>query len=169
MNPFELSYDTLVNAFKRVPAFREMFREGNIITYSSKTPKVKTSVINSDVPEFAIFPNGVTGTLSQNADSSKITLKYMINISTGSADTSIINRCLWATMLGLMNWKSTVHTITFNDRRFIQDVRFSEFPIGISNPEANRGIMGWAAQIPIECDCYIDNKWIFAIEKVEAT
>lgn len=147
---------------------RAALPEGNRLSFGdSKNNPDKTVVSGADLPELMIYFSGLSGNLHQNSDSCKFTLSYTVRLSTGSYDSTLINRLLFGVIAALLNWKNSLHTVTYNGRQFIKDVRINPTPVGDSDPESNRNIRGWASVMGIELDVYLNSDLVMEYLQVE--
>lgn len=167
LNPLDIAYDGLIAALFKAPSVRAAIKEGNRIIYDSLNNPAKQNITSADVPELLIYGNGLSGTLHFNADSCKLTTTYLLQISSGSFNSRDVHNLMLSCIVALLNWKKTIHSLTYEGKTFIKDVRINPSPIGTSNADANRQVRGWAALIGIELDLYLNSQSLIDLYNVE--
>lgn len=155
-SPINLAYDALIAALRDNSLIREIIREGNLIVFNEQEVKPKPGLATADVPELVVYPSNVKGNLHASSSHCFLTVTYRFMISTGTYNNSILGSCTFAVLQTLVNWHTTLKPTTWEGAQFIVDTRLSNADLGISDPNANRNIKGWATVLDAEIDFALD-------------
>ena len=155
-NPLNSAYEAIITSLRDNSLIRDVIRTGNLIVFNELTAKPKSGISTADVPELVMYPSNIKGNLHASSSHCFLTVTWRFMISTGSYRTNIVNDCTFAVLQTLVNWHTTIKLATWNEVQFIKDVRLSNADLGVSNPDANRNIKGWATVLDAETDFALD-------------
>ena len=151
MTPFDLIYERLIADYRLQQAAIDSVKSKNLIEYTQESSPEKRSVQTADLPEVVIYLSNVRGNLHASSSTAHFTTTWQYMLSTGSFDSRKINTLGFAAIKSLSN-KAAMMALQWNSRTFVKDIRLLGADVGLSNPDANRNIKGWASLLSAEID-----------------
>lgn len=150
--PFDLIYAELVEQIRLHADIQPVLKEKNLIEYDQDSSPEKASVQTADLPEIVVYLAHVRGNLHQSSDTVKLTTVWAFMSSVGSYDSSKLNTLNFGLLRVLVDWKELLGGLVWQTRPFVKDVRLVNADVGLSNPKANRNIVGWSSIMMAEID-----------------
>lgn len=151
-NPLNDIYKAFLAELRATAEIREVIREGNLIDFTQDISPLKKGISSADVPELILYITGMRGNLHASSTHSFITVNWRFMLSSGSFDTTICTSVSFAILQVLTRWRSFLIPLKLKDNSFVRDVKLVSGDMGLSNPDANRNIKGWASVVDIETD-----------------
>lgn len=150
-NPFQLVYDALWQMMASRADLADLVKVGNHISFGDPAigDPFKRSVAIGDLPEVVLIPAGMDANLFSTSSSSNCTRRYQWLLSTG--DLRIhegLHPVEWAIFCGMCDWQTVLTALEWpanSGRHFVKMAEIENITEGKSDPERNRGIVGWSA------------------------
>lgn len=149
-DPLSICHEATVGILRDSPAVRTQIEnyQKNILDFTARRLPIRSKVAESDLPELLVVYEGLLPQFYFSSSVVQITQSYHIRISTGDqrVDKFIfplqfaVLSCMCKAFLG-----GVYDNLLWNDTPFVQDVVPTNVTAGLSDPEANRGITGWAS------------------------
>ena len=150
--PFDLIYAKLTDEILLHADIAPVLKEKNLIDYDQDSSPEKASVQTADLPEIVVYLSHIRGNIHQSSDTAKLTTVWAFMTSVGTYDSSKLNTLSFGLIRILVDWKSLLGGLTWSSRAFVKDVRLVNADVGLSNPKANRNIVGWSSIMMAEID-----------------
>ena len=152
MNPFDLVFDGLWAMAERSVPLTSLVKVGNRIKFNKQQVRsvVKESVQVADLPELMLVTEG-NGLINNHSSScsSMLVRNYYWMLSTGDERVSyLLNPVQWALYCAMIDYDTTLGALVWpetNGETFVKKCDWLALSEGLSNSQANRGIMGWSA------------------------
>ena len=148
MNPFTMVYSELWAMLMANPRFIRDVNQRNMIRFdlSGDRDPLKDPVQVADLPEVALRAATATANVQETSSSSKVVQTYEILISSGDYRyTEILAQIEWYIWVSLIGWKSRLSALKWHDKTFCKRLNVTSVRQGLSDPTANRNIVGWSA------------------------
>lgn len=149
-DPLTLAHNLTVNVLRESPAVQNQITnyQKNILDFTTNRLPTKDRLSEADLPELLVTYEGMSPNFYFNSAAVEITQNYHIRISTGEQRLEkvifplqfAVTSCMCKAFLS-----SVYQALLWNGRQFVQDVVPTNVVAGLSDPEANRGIKGWAS------------------------
>ena len=163
-NPISECYDALIAGLRADTVIDSLVREKNLIDFADVPKPTRDAIATADLPELMVYCKAIRGNLHASSSHSFLTTTWEFQISTGRFDTTVVNELMFAVLRVAVKWHELLRTVAeWEGKNFIKDVRLANGDVGISNPQANRNIRGWASVIQLDIDFGLD------LEDIKAT
>lgn len=159
-NPFSLAYDALWELAENSERLTSLVRLKNRIKFNhtGQSSPIKDEVSNTDLPELVLVSTASSGNLHETSNTSRITRQYEWIIATG--DTRVQASLLeveWALFAAMVNWPAVLGALRWPDDAvdgFCKRTNILGINSGLTDPERNRGIIGWSSIWAIEVEMH---------------
>ena len=160
-DPFTAVYDTLWSILEDSTDFTGRVDKGNRIKYRGYRKPIdpeKPEVSTDDMPEVRIVTGGMIPHLQNTSSSSRMTVKYSIEVRSGSKDLRVAHYpIVWSIYRAMASWATRLTALTWNGKTYvILGKPIGEVTEGIERGEVSKGIEGWYALWTISVDCWFD-------------
>jgi hypothetical protein len=158
MNPFELVYSALWDLLLQHPHFQTV-KAGNKIRFDMKhdSAPLKPKLIAADLPELMLLIDATTANLRNTSNSSMCIRTFSWQVSSGDFRyTELMGKLEWALYCAMNDWPNRLGALQWKEKSFVKRANIVSAITGISNPEMNRNIQGWAALWRVEVEMHFD-------------
>lgn len=159
MDPFTMVYSALWDCLLAQKDFARLVPVGNRIRFDndSAADPIKLQIAVADTPEIMLISQNIEANLYDTSSSSKITRQYSWQISTGDFRASMLLYPVeWTIFVGMLAWKDKLAALKYCGKSFCKNANIVTGVNGYSDPNANRGIVGWSALWTCQVDLYFD-------------
>lgn len=154
LTPFDLIYAAIIVELKA----DSDFKENTVIAFDDVVRnKLKAGVQTADLPEVVVYLSNVTGNLTANSSSTKISTNWRYMVSTGQYNSRIIHRLVFNVVRMHKRWHEVFGALEWRGKTFVKDARLVSGQTGLSNSEQNRNISGFAAVLDFEVDLVLNS------------
>lgn len=155
-NPFILVYDALWTLAENSAQLTSLVKLKNRIKFNhtGQSNPIKDEISSGDLPELVLVTTSSGANLHETSNSSRITRQYEWIISTG--DTRVQGGLLeveWALFSAMSLWYPTLTALRWPDGAidgFVKRSNILGINSGLTDPDRNRGIVGWSSIWGIE-------------------
>lgn len=146
-NPLSLVYNALWELLLSSAEFTKLVRLSNRITFmGDNRDPIKQEVQTHDLPEVRLIPVSSTPHIQSTSNSSFLTERYEIQVSTGDQRIdAIFIPVKWAVYCAMSNWYSILRALTWKEKQFVTIGRPTGTTEGASKNDLTRGIVGWSS------------------------
>lgn len=133
-------------------------RLGNRIKFNYEKDKdpIKREISEADTPELILISTSSGGNLGETSSTSRLTRQYDWIMATG--DLSITNKLLpleWVLFCAMAKWPTTLAALQWPAGwPFVKRMNLTNVQSGMSDPDRNRGILGWSSVWSIEVEMH---------------
>jgi hypothetical protein len=136
-DPFTKVYDEIVKAFRDTAKGRFRLVDWN----SSRNPQHDRPTAQ-DLPEVQIRPDTSVIVLGARSCATTVVKDFAVNLTTGDF---ILGKILYPTEWVILGILHRLQYSLVEDLDLAEDVTVQQITTGILDPQANRGIVGWAS------------------------
>jgi len=157
LDPLSQVHAALWEMLEADPEWCDMVPPGNRIKFSGKSvsPRKDQQASPADRPEVQIRATAVIPKLYANSSSTEVTARFEIQIATGEQglDCSLFP-VLWETIRAMHNAWGYLRQLTWGgmSKTFVHRVQATPGAIGVSQGDADRGMLWWSVLWGCEID-----------------
>ena len=158
-NPFTLVYDALWSMVEAHPQFLHDVKVGNRIKFNSDVSRdpMKDAIALGDLPEVVLISENGQANMYNTSSTSMITRSYAWLVSTGDFRlTKILSEVEWQIFCAMHGWPEKLASLQWAGKNFVKKASIVSTSSGYSDPERNRGIIGWSAVWRCDVDMYFN-------------
>lgn len=175
MNPFALVYNALWTMAEASYPLTQLVRPGNRIKFNQtgQSDPTKRQVSNADLPELILVTTASNANIRGTSSSSMIIRQYDWIIATG--DTSTVNKLLpveWALFCAMCRWPYVLGPLKYPSDApdgFVKRANILSVNSGLTDPERNRGIMGWSSIWSLEVEMHFSTEALEQFNEMPTT
>lgn len=170
MDPFSMLFDAFWEMAEASVPLMELVKEGNRIKFNtSDRDPIKSEIAAADLPELVLSTEGSTEVnLHRTSCSTSIQRQYSWIIATGDKRVkAYLYPVEFALMCAMANWKNTIGALTWQGQDFVKSAQLIGVTEGQSDPNANRGIMGWSTIWRCQVDMHFTTASLLAYNNGE--
>jgi hypothetical protein len=142
-------YDALWELALRAPIIGTTVKVGNRISYGTDSPidPHKNNASDADLPELTLVTEGISeGNIGRTSCTTSLLRQYSFVISTGDFRANhLLYPIEFALFCAMTGWTTTLTALEWEGQRFVKRCQLVNASEGLSDPQRNRGIKGWAA------------------------
>lgn len=153
-DPFTYVVEALWENFENIEEFTNLVKEQNRIKIDSKFKPLKSTIVESSVPEVCIFPAGKRLFEENPCNGASIVQVLHVTVASGVQNTSKIFPVEWAICqvlyTAINKATNSLLDLTWEDERFVTRLVLLPVEEGLTYDDQNRELKGWSAIFPIE-------------------
>lgn len=156
-DPFSQVYSALWDMALAHPVVQAAVKSGNRVRFDHAQARdpFKQSVADADLPEIVLYPEGLTGNVLATSSTTQLNRTYRFATSSGDQRYTLrLADVEWALVEALCGWPEKLASLEWRGRRYVKRVQFVGGSAGLSDPERNRGIVGWSSLINVEVEMH---------------
>lgn len=155
-DPFNNLYTQISTKLAAFTPVTDLISSGNIIDFNERRKPTKSGITTADLPELMFYMSAVRGNIHASSSDVYLTTVWQFTVSTGTFYVTTAQALMFYIIQFATNWKDQLRPVTWESKTFVKDVRLVNQDLGVSNPELNRNIRGWASVIQLEIDVALD-------------
>jgi len=149
MNPFLLVYDALWDMVASRADLDALVKLGNRIRFDKDAPAtpMKTAIAAGDMPELVLAGAGMSCNLHVASNACQVRKRYQWLCSTGEMRIEKLQSVQWMLACATIDWQTILTRLQWPEdsgRGFVKRTSLLDASEGFSDPQRNRGIVGWS-------------------------
>jgi len=145
-DPFSLVYDRLWELLESHKGFTDLVKLRNRTKFSGndRSP-LKDEVLAADLPEVRLIVSKLFPHIQRTSSSGSVNMTFEVQISTGDQRlTEVIFPVVFEIIRAMHGWPMVLQSLEWRGIPFVVKFVLGEIPIGTSDRDKNRGIIGWS-------------------------
>lgn len=119
---------------------------GNCVDFiGSDYIREKDTLQDADTPELRVVAAGLKPHLEQTSSGSELTIRWEVQITSGSRRLETHLDVAWEVWRALLGWQTYLKTLKFADKEFVTLARPLVVETKLGDPRRDRGERGWSA------------------------
>jgi hypothetical protein len=158
-NPFTRVYTALWDLAMRSRELDAAIKTGNRIRFDAldAVNPLKRTIASADTPELALLVRQLTANVNNTSSTSMCTRQYAWLMSTNDYRYSqFLAHIEWKLFCAMASWRTTLTSLKWQDKGFVKRVQLLGGASALSDPAANRNIVGWSALWMCEVEMNFD-------------
>lgn len=155
-NPFFLVFNAFWEMLEANDFLVKLVKPKNRIKiiHDRERDPFKDSISTGDLPEIIVVPTGSTPHIQRTSNSSFITERYAIKLSTGQQTLNTLFQIKWEIYKSLANWIVRLQALQWKSTSFVHLARPTNIDDGMADVDLIRGIDGWISVWACEIDMH---------------
>lgn len=153
-DPLSIVYDGVWELVDNFAPFKDQFRPGNIIRLNdpNNPDPLKNNIQTADLPEVILVFSGGSGNTHSTSSQSQMGQQFDFLISTGQKRVGLTSALKWHAFQCVYHWRESLAGLTYRGETFVTSLDWLGVLEGMSDPQNNRGILGWSSVVSIKCE-----------------
>lgn len=163
-DPFTLVFNQIWSILENSPLFTADVAVGNRIKYNlnNKRNPFKQQINDSDLPEVVLISTGMDVRLFNTSSTTKIIKRYSVLLSTGDLRiNNLLYQIQWDLVVCLTGWQVLLGQLLWPENTgvsFVKRADILDTTEGLSDPERNRGVVGWSSVMNLEVEMHFNSQ-----------